>query len=301
MKENLWLGFIFNLNQCISMLRAASEQLVLQWVRASRALGEYAVGLRIANGFNVLPSAIQTVYLPSLHAAQTLEKQVSLFAKLFRLTIVSGGLVLGMVFWAADDVVAVLFSREYTRSAEVLKILAVWLLINFISYPYSMLAEAVRKVGQRCFAQTISTVVAIVSGFCLVRWLGSVGAALSDCIASFVLFTHYNVILGRLAFSALCLRKNLGAFIAIVAASICVCGVRLLLPHGIERIICITATYGIVYVAVCLGSKVLTSADLAFGRLVVHTGSAIAEASSHLDSTKHEGAQPHEGGCNPSK
>jgi len=292
MWENLRLGLTFNLNQFVSMIRAASGQLVLQLAQSSRALGEYALGLRIANGFNVLPSAIQTVYLPSLHAAQTLDGQVSLFATLFRLTLVSGWLVSGVVFWAADDVVGILFSQEYARSAVVLKILAVWLLLNFVSYPCSMLAEAVRKVGQRCFAQAVSAAVALASAFCLVRWLGSIGAALGDCVASSVLLIHYSVILGRAAFCVIHPRNVVGVLFAIAVASASAWSTRLLLTRGVERLLCGAIAYGMVYVAVCLASKVLTSADFAFGQLMRRPVSATVGAAEDPASAPHGRSWP---------
>jgi O-antigen/teichoic acid export membrane protein len=152
-------GGIFCASQSFDYLSARIDVLLVQFFAGPQAVGLYAAAQKIISLLQILPSSFHVVELPEFHrlAAQPAE----LSARFFRLRALMIELGLGFAGWlmlGAEDLIFLLFGKEYAGAEGALRVLAWFGVLLFVTYPYYMLAEAMNRIEARLVAKVAMTV-----------------------------------------------------------------------------------------------------------------------------------------------
>gem|GEM_PF-2981274 len=263
LRRNLIAGLTFCANQLVSLARAGAPQIILERLGALAAVGEFAAAFRLANAAAIVPSALQTVFLPRFHAAKTDSQLTSWFLRIHRIIVVFAFLVAGLIFWCACDIIRLLLRGDFSQSIWVSQILAFSMVLNFASFPYSMLAEAMRKLKERLIVQAISAAVTVVACVLLTPKWGAFGAAWAAVIGWAAMFVLYQPITSPLRGRVSDMLYLPKAAIAAAVASIAAYTVFRTLHPGAFRLLAILVSYSLIYTCACLITRCITIDDVA--------------------------------------
>ena len=176
--------------QAARMLVNRADLIMLGALSTLETTGLYAVALRLCQ-LLVLPSnAVQTFIAPRI-SALTAENDQSGAHRLFRLSLGFAFITsapLALIFWLVpDELVRLTFGDEYAAAAGVVVLLAVSKIFMALSNALSsfMLMLAQEKLFTRL--ATLSMAINLVLNAVLIPEYGAAGAAISTCVAVFLL------------------------------------------------------------------------------------------------------------------
>jgi O-antigen/teichoic acid export membrane protein len=195
LSETFHYNKYFWLSQLLDQLFSRIDILLIQAMLGAAAVGVYSLGFRFVGVLLAIPSAIHLVLQPAFHRkASDIEHLNAIFFKTRRLMIELASFVLGGMLAVGGDVVVLLTSDDYAESVSIVSVISVYMIFNYVAYPYSMLAEAHRKVRERFLLRVLSVVITVMFSILLINRYGIMGAAygaLTGCIAFFVVLHFY--------------------------------------------------------------------------------------------------------------
>lgn len=240
----------------MTQVHTRASPLVLQFTRGLSDVGLFVAPLRLIEGLSLFPTAFGLVLLPRLVAAHARNGlAVASEMKLgLRFVAVAGALVLvSGVVWA-DEIVTILFGREYAPSAAPFRVL--------LGMQTVMMINAVLRTGliatggERSWAVMLTGAAGfnVVVTMALTPFLGAVGAAWSALAAETLLCIGCAMVLTRIVpgflpvrWWALIAGAALSAFVGLVAlksvsvlagavltAAVVLGGFELLSPIGVR-------------------------------------------------------------------
>lgn len=176
----------FWLSQLLDQLFSRIDIFLIQAMLGAAAVGVYSLGFRFVGVLLAIPSAIHLVMQPAFHRrASDIENLNAIFFKTRRLMIELASFIMGGMLAVGGDVVVLLTSDDYAESVGIVSVISVYMIFNYIAYPYSMIAEAHKRVRKRFFLRVLSVVMTLLFSVLLVNWYGIMGAAygaLTGCI-----------------------------------------------------------------------------------------------------------------------
>lgn len=189
MRANLRMGAYFSASQLVDMAFQRVDVILLQAIAGAAAVGMYSAGYKFVGLILTIPAALHIIYLPEFHriagaASSDDNALVVVFTRTRRFLIEISAAILGAVVVNSHRLVAVFLNASYAPAAAVVTVLGFATLVGFITYPYSMLAEAIGKVGLRLWYRSIATVITAAATAALILTDGITGAAIGVTIGS---------------------------------------------------------------------------------------------------------------------
>ena len=221
------LGLTFTATQVLDLVFQRADILVLQVLAGSAAVGIYNAGYRFAATLIALPTAMHVVLLPEFHrAGSDPERLAAYFTRIRRLLLEVGLLVLGALAVASLPITLLLLGSQFAAAAPVIAVSAVATLVTFVSFPYSMLAEAMGHVRERLAFRAVALACGVLTSVIAIPRLAGTGAALGATVgaAAFLVLLHLRTCAGveagrdTVAQSAPVLPAALALALAIAAA-----------------------------------------------------------------------------------
>ena len=193
---NIKFNKYFFFSQIVDLLSVRVDVFAIQALSGASALGLYSLGYKIAGILVAIPSAIHMVMLPHFHKnANNHELLMKLFRQTRRVMIEVSAFVLGFLVYNGIRPFSTFIADEYQQSSIIVSIISVCSIVNFIAYPYAMLAEAENKIKQKLYARIWSLVFTIFIIYPLILCFGNAGAAVSvSCgMLCFLLLLHFKI------------------------------------------------------------------------------------------------------------
>jgi len=193
-KSLLKSSFPMMLATSIGLLYSLQDQFFINVLLDERALGVYAVGIKLVLILIVLPTIISNVFYPSLVSKynqtckKSYEKQLESIYLIFFLL---GGMTCISVYLSADFIISLLFNQEFVYASKVMEVYSVLLVISFfqsINNKILILNNLQHVIFKRSLmALVINALLNIV----LIPKYGILGAAYSTVISEvFVVFSY---------------------------------------------------------------------------------------------------------------
>jgi O-antigen/teichoic acid export membrane protein len=224
------------------------DVVIIQFLNGTTAVGTYTAGYRLVAALLALPAAAHIVLLPAFHRSASLPKEIeTLFCAfrgiLFELSL----LILGGAFVLSRLIIELLYTEEYQNAHCVMRAGCLGVAIMFISYPYSMLAEACGRLKERLRWRLVAVGFGSVATILGAMLWQSVGAALGMAAGSaiYLFLLHWD--LRRHVESPRSILLHCKAFVPAVTAGVAVMSWSPWFGQGLGRLVIAGALYTVLF------------------------------------------------------
>jgi O-antigen/teichoic acid export membrane protein len=185
--KNIKICFVFMTSQLFDFIFLRIDIFIVKMTLGPYFLGIYAVAQRLVSFLQVIPSSFHIVELPTFHRlSENIDDLNSRFIKLKSLLFLLGLIFFGILCLNANWLINILFSNKYISSKKIVYILSIAGIINFVSYPYYMLAEALNKINQRLYIRICTLFFTIILMLVLNLKFNIIGASISILVGNFL-------------------------------------------------------------------------------------------------------------------
>lgn len=256
---------IFLSTQIVDLLFSRVDIFVIQAILGTSALGIYSVGYKIPATLIAIPSAFHMVMLPLFHKSTHQPRELlKLFNQTRKFMIEISAFVLGFLVYNGIRPFEAFLTIEYKESSIIVSIIAVYMMINFIAYPYAMLAEAENKIVEKLYARIYSLVFATLVIVPAVIYGGNVGVAIAVTggMLLFLLLLHRKINIKNETLCETC--RELYPFSLTVLAGMCEYLLRPYLPTGLIGVIVSIIVYSTIFLFTGYWMKILKFLNIHF-------------------------------------
>ena len=169
------------------------------------------------------------------------------FRALRRLLVELSGLFFGLLIIVAGDLTALLFGERYQRSAAVIRVLSVFSALVFITYPYTMLAEALNKLRARLVCRIYHGIAMIILVLVLSRFFGVYGAAAGVALGQATHLVLLHCVTREHNGGTTALASDCRSLISVAVAGLAAGGVKSILPGGGAAVLMVPVVYAAVF------------------------------------------------------
>lgn len=198
LKTNLRLGAFFSGSLMADFAFQRIDVMLTQVLLGAVAVGTYTAGYKLVALFLNIPIALHVVQLPDFHRAAVSTDATNsdflqdAFQRLRTVLIELGAVLFGMILVNSGRIVDLVLDPSYASAKNVVAISSLTTFILFVTYPYSMLAEAQGKVEKRLWLRCAAVVFTGLLTAVLLKPMGVAGAAVGVALGSafFLLLLH---------------------------------------------------------------------------------------------------------------
>ncbi len=196
-KKKILLGtlstnFPYMIHILIGTLYMQVDTILIKSFLGDENVGLYQGPARILAGGIILVNVFNSVFLPRFSSVKgNKSKLISLSKKMRLYTLSCGFLISSILYLFSYNIITLLFGIEYAASSNVLKIMAVVLMIRFFSSQYGTILTISNRQKLRAGAVSVALVINALSNIILIPHYGLEGAAISLLITVlFILFIY---------------------------------------------------------------------------------------------------------------
>jgi|TARA_B100001964_G_C14222134_1_gene595787 O-antigen/teichoic acid export membrane protein len=249
-------AFPFALTVLFYSLYFYISSIMLLKMRGVYDVGIFSAAYNITTAFIFIPTIYITAIFPTLSKFYINSKDSLKFAykkSLLYISIIALPITI-VLFFLGDNIIHFLYGAGYHNSAFVLKIIAITILLRFISFVNGVTIISINKQKQRLYFQGATAFLNIILNFILIPLFGLIGVAFATIISEFFLNASYFFIVINYFKNWKDILILIKPFIAVIVASS-------LFFVGIDTIWVILMVL-ISYVALLLIFKVFNKEDL---------------------------------------
>ena len=192
--ENNRISLVFMTSQVFDYIFLRIDILLVKFLLGTYFLGLYAAGQRLVSFFQIIPSSFHIVELPVFHRlSNNISELQKRFLQLRAILLYTSVFLFGLLNLNAPLLINMFFSSKYVDAVIVVNILSIAGIINFISYPYYMLAEALNNITKRLYIRIVTLFFTICLIFVLSFFYKMIGAAIAILFGNlfFLLSLHF--------------------------------------------------------------------------------------------------------------
>ena len=198
------------------MVYGRIEIVFLGSIISPRAAGIYSIAIAFLLVAFLVPQAVyQKFLLPKIH--RWFHSDWSKFVNVYRFGCAAMA-ILGIVgtlvtYWLGEAFVHLFFGEKYKESGHILSILAICILLRFLSSSVGIALVSGEYRKQRVYCQAFATLISVPSAYVLISLYGLDGAIINKIVTEFTLLASYSYassryVLGADAWSGWSLKLN---------------------------------------------------------------------------------------------
>jgi O-antigen/teichoic acid export membrane protein len=195
-KEVLSHSWAFGLASVFAFIYLQSDIIMVKYISGNEQAGLYNVGFVIMSAILVFPTVFyQKFLMPKVHrwANSDKIKFYENYKKGNFVMLLSGSLVLVIVYFLSSFFVPLLFGKEYINSIELVKVLSFSLPFYFIAYNVGTTLVTNEHMKQKVKLMGIVAVLNIILNFLLIPTYQAIGAAIATVLSNAILLILYYV------------------------------------------------------------------------------------------------------------
>jgi len=210
-KRLLKKSSLFCLSLVFSNLYLYIDVIMLSKMGSIEEVGIYSAATNIVIALIFIPRMYANSIYPVLSRFYVTSKKSLRFAyeKSLKYMSILGIPVAFGIYALSEKITLFLYGEEYSKSIVVLSILAIFLLLKFISPVSGLILISINKQKSRLFSQGIAAVINILLNFVLIPLYGIIGAAVATVLTEIIFTIVYGSFIIRYGFSF----KSLNEFI----------------------------------------------------------------------------------------
>ncbi|HLU70469.1 MAG TPA: polysaccharide biosynthesis C-terminal domain-containing protein [Fibrobacteria bacterium] len=231
------------LTEALHTLTLTTDILILRFVHGYQAVAEYDIGAKIGMAYFFVGAALVQIVLPKLgkfHATGDYASLSRVLSVSSALLLVLGALLLLPSFYFADEVVRLLFDKDYADTVLVFQWVPVWVYASFMTMLNVTVLLAVGKRKLYFYGALIGTAVNVTGYWFLIREFAGPGAVAARLLGELVLFAYAFFVLPA-AVKAAYRREvvlQFGLLAALVGIHLTVGGVSRPVGLGLSLLVC---------------------------------------------------------------
>lgn len=231
-------------------------QIMISKLRSTTEVGVYSAAANIVTALFLIPLIYGNSIYPVISRFYITSKKSLKFAyeKSFKYMFIIGLPIASGLYFLSDDIVLLLYGKEYMVSATILSILSGYLFLKFLNPVTGFTLMAINKQGTRLFSQGMAAIINIILNLILIPIFGIVGAAFATLITEIIFFITYTSVIIKYGFGLKFLQKF--AYKPIIAVAVMVS-----LLSFVENLLLAIVIGAIMYFAVLLSLKIIDKED----------------------------------------
>lgn len=184
------MGFPFAVNTAVTAIRGRVGVIILAFFSGNVAVAMLEVATSLTVRINVLGRSVNDATYPFLSSqyvkdARSLNRYT---AKSVRFLLIPSALIATVLWVFGEDIVGLLYGKEYLEAVPALKLLALLIPLRFVTYSLGTALTASNRQSQRATSVTLAAIVNVLLGLLLIPRYQMMGAVYAILLTEVMLF-----------------------------------------------------------------------------------------------------------------